>query len=54
LLKITFELKKYLLQKLKLEKIWNVGKATIDKQVGSSIPKGKTIVVAIDIIVIQI
>jgi hypothetical protein len=31
LFKIALKLKKYLWQKLKLEKIWNVGKATIDK-----------------------
>jgi hypothetical protein len=35
LLKITLKLKKYLWQKLKLEKIHNVNKTTTDKQVGS-------------------
>jgi hypothetical protein len=39
LFKITLKLKKYLWQKLKLKKTQNVSRATIKKQVGSSIPK---------------
>jgi hypothetical protein len=39
---------KNLWQKLKLEKIQNVSKTTIEKQVGFSIPKVRTITVAID------
>jgi hypothetical protein len=39
LFKTTFELKKYLWQKLKLEKTQNLGRATIEKQVGSLVPK---------------
>ncbi len=48
LLKITPKLKKYLWQKLKLEKTHNVSKATTNKQVGSSVPKVGTTVIAID------
>jgi hypothetical protein len=38
LFKITFELKKNLWQKLKLEKIHNLNRATTNKEVVSSIP----------------
>ncbi len=38
LLKITPKLKRYLRQKLKLEKTQNVNKSTIDKQVGFLVP----------------
>jgi len=48
LFKIALELKRYLWQKLKPEKIQNVSKATIDKQVGSLIPKVGTIAITID------
>jgi hypothetical protein len=48
LLKITFKLKKYLWQKLKLEKIQNFNRATTDKHVGSLVPKVGTTIVAID------
>jgi hypothetical protein len=48
LLKIIHELKRYLWQKLKPEKIQNVSKKTIEKQVGSLIPEVKTTVVTID------
>jgi hypothetical protein len=56
LLKITFELKIYLLHKLKSKKIQNLSRATIDKQVGSLVPKVGTIVVVIDnhMVVIQV
>jgi hypothetical protein len=48
LLKIALELKNYLWQKLKLEKTQNLSRATTKKQVGSSIPKVGTTIVAID------
>jgi len=48
LLKIALELNKYLWQKLKLEKIQNVSKATTNKQVGSSILEVGTTAIAID------
>jgi hypothetical protein len=56
LLKIAFELKKYLWQKLKPEFFLNVSKTTIDKQVGYSVPKVATTVVAINshITIIQV
>jgi hypothetical protein len=47
LLEIVHELKRYLWQKLKPKKIQNVSRATIDKQVGCSILKVGTFVVAI-------
>jgi hypothetical protein len=56
LLKINLELKRYLWQKLKLEKTHNVSKTTIKKQVGSSVPKVGTSIVVIDnhMVVIQV
>ncbi len=48
LLKIAFELKRCLWQKLKPKKFLNVSKATIEKQVGSWVQKVKTSHVAID------
>jgi hypothetical protein len=56
LLKITPELKKYLQQKLKLEKTHNVNKATIVKQVGYLVPKVGTFIIVIDnhMVVIQV
>jgi hypothetical protein len=48
LLKITLELKIYLWQKLKPKKTQSVSKTPTDKQVGYSIPKVGTTVVAID------
>ncbi len=56
LLEIALELKKYLWQKLKLEKTQNLNRTTIDKQVGSLELKVRTIVVAIDnhMVIIQI
>jgi hypothetical protein len=48
LLKITLELNKYLWQELKLKKIQNLSRATTNKQVGSSVPKVGTTIVAID------
>jgi hypothetical protein len=48
LLKIALELKKYLWQKLKPEKTWNVSRATIKKQVGCLVPKVGTTVITID------
>jgi hypothetical protein len=45
---IVLELKKYLWQKLKLEKTQNVSKTTIEKQVGCLVPKVGTTIVAID------
>ncbi len=48
MLKIAHELKRYLWQKLKLKKTWNVNKATTNKQVGSLVPKVGTTFVAID------
>jgi hypothetical protein len=55
-LKIAPELQRYLWLKLKLEKTQNVCKTTTKKQVGSSLPKVGTIVVAIDkhMVVIQV
>jgi hypothetical protein len=56
LLKITFELKRYLSQKLKLEKTQNVSKATTNKHVDSSVPKVATTCVAVNnhIAIIQV
>ncbi len=56
MLEIALELKKNLWQKLKLEKTQNVSKTTIEKQVGSSIPKVGTTIVTIDncMVVIQV
>jgi hypothetical protein len=48
LLKIAHKLKIHFWQKLKLEKIHNLRGTTIEKQVGSSIPKVRTAVVTID------
>jgi hypothetical protein len=48
LFKITLELKKYLWQKLKLDKVQNLGRATTNKQVGSLVPKVGTTTIAID------
>jgi hypothetical protein len=48
LLRIALKLKKYLWQKLKPEKTQNLNRITTDKQVGSLVPKLRTIVVAID------
>ncbi len=48
LLKIAHELKRYLWQKLKLEKTQNVSKTTIEKQVGFLVPKVRTIAIAIN------
>jgi len=48
LFKITPNLKRYLWQKLKLERSQNVYRATIDKQVGSSILEVGTTIVPID------
>jgi hypothetical protein len=48
LLKIALELKRCLWQKLKLKKFLNVSRTTIEKQVGSLVPKVKTSVVAVD------
>jgi len=56
LLKIILELKRYLWQKLKPKKTYNVSKTTIEKQVGSSIPEVRTIAIAIDnhMVIIQV
>jgi hypothetical protein len=48
LFKIAPKFKKYLLQKLKLEKTQNVSRATIEKQVGSSLLEVGTTIVIID------
>jgi hypothetical protein len=48
LFKIAHELKKYLWQKLKLEKTQNVTKTTTDKQVGSLVLELGIVVIAID------
>jgi len=48
LLKIAPKLKRYLWQKLKLEKTQNLSRATTDKQVGSLVLEVGTTVVAID------
>jgi hypothetical protein len=47
LFKITLNLKRYLWQKLKLENFQNVSKATIEKQVGSSILEVGTTIIPI-------
>jgi hypothetical protein len=47
-LKIAFELKRYLWQKLKLEKIQNLNRITTKKQVGFSIPEAGIANVVID------
>jgi hypothetical protein len=56
LLKIAPELERYIWQKLKPEKIQNLNRTTIDKQVSSSIPKARTTSVTINnhMIVIQV
>ncbi len=56
LLKISFKIKKYLWQKLKLNKTQNLRKTTTKKQVSSSTPKVGTIVVIIDnhMVIIQV
>jgi hypothetical protein len=48
LFKIAPKLKRYLWQKLKLEKTQNVNKTTIDKQVGYSLLEVGTTIVTID------
>jgi hypothetical protein len=48
LFKITLELKKYLWQKLKLEKIHNLSTATAKKQVDFLGPKVRTTIITID------
>jgi len=48
LFKIAPKFKKYLWQKLKLEKTQNVSRATIDKQVGYSLLEVGTTIVTID------
>jgi hydroxylamine reductase (hybrid-cluster protein) len=48
LLVIAPDLKRYLWQKLKLEKTQNSSKATTEKQVGSSITKVGTVVIALN------
>ncbi len=48
LFKIAPKLKRYLWQKLKLEKTQNVSRATTEKQVGSSLLEVGTTIVAID------
>ncbi len=56
LLKVALELKRYLWQKLKLEKIQNVSRATTYKQVGSLVLELGITIVAIDnhMVVIQV
>jgi hypothetical protein len=49
LLKIALEWKIYLWKKLKLEKVHNLSRKTIDKQVGSSVPEVKIVAITIDI-----
>jgi hypothetical protein len=55
-LKIAPELKRYLWQKLKLEKIQNMSRTTTKKQVNSLVPEVGITVVAIDnhMVVIQV
>jgi hypothetical protein len=48
LLKIALELKRYFWQKLKPEKTQNLNRVTTDKQVGSSVPKVGTTIIAIN------
>ncbi len=48
MLEIAPELKNYLWQKLKLEKTQNVSKETINKHIGSFVPKVGIVVVIID------
>jgi hypothetical protein len=48
LLKIAFELKRYLWQKLKPEKTQNVSRTITEKQVGSLVPKVRIVVVTIN------
>jgi hypothetical protein len=48
LFKKAHELKIYLWHKLKLDKTQNLSKVTIDKQVGSSVPRVGTTIVTID------
>jgi Ethanolamine utilization protein EutJ (predicted chaperonin) len=48
LLKIVHDLKKYLWKKLKLKKTQNLSIVTIDKQVGSLVPKVRTTIVVMD------
>ncbi len=47
LFKITHELNKYIWEQLKPKKTHNLSRATIDKQVGSSVPKVWTTTIAI-------
>jgi hypothetical protein len=56
LLKIAPELKKYVWQKLKLEKNQNVNRTTINKQVGSLVIEVRTSTIVIDnhMVVIQV
>ncbi len=56
LLQIAPKLKKYVWQKLKPKKTQNLSKATIEKQVGSLVPKVVTTVVVIDnhMVIIQV
>jgi hypothetical protein len=48
LLKIAPKLKRYLWQKLKLEKTLNLSRTTTKKQVGSLVPKVRTTIIATD------
>jgi len=48
LFKIAPKFKKYLLQKLKLEKTQNVSRVTIEKQVGSSLLEVGTTIITIN------
>jgi hypothetical protein len=56
LLKIAFELKKCMWQKLKPKKTHKISRATIEKQVWSSVPKVRIIAIAINnhMVVIQV
>jgi hypothetical protein len=56
LFKITPKLKRYILQKLKLEKTQNLSRTTKDKQVSFSVLKVGTTIVTIDnhMVVIQV
>ncbi len=56
MLKIAPELKKYVWQKLKLEKNQNVNRTTINKQVGSLVIEVRTSTIVIDnhMVVIQV
>ncbi len=48
LLQIVPKLKRYVWQKLKLKKTQNLSRATIDKQVGSLVPKVAIVIIVID------